>query len=60
LDLEVRRAENGLNFSSIVPAASYGVEVYDMEMTKPVLSPRRGDSEWIWNTNHLPIVGASG
>jgi hypothetical protein len=59
LNLDVRRAEDGLSFSSIVPAASYGVEVYDVEMTKPVLPPRRSHSQRIWNANHLLIVGAS-
>jgi hypothetical protein len=52
--------EDRLNFRSVVATPGDTVEIHDVQVAKPVLSPRYGDPDWIGDAYHFLIVRAGG
>jgi predicted ATP-grasp superfamily ATP-dependent carboligase len=60
LDFYICCSEDGLNFGRVVAVSSNSVEVYDVKMPKPILSPGGGNSYRIRDPKKLLVIGSGG
>jgi hypothetical protein len=60
LHFDIGRAEYGLNLWRVIASTSDAVEIHDVKVPKPVLSPGSSYSQRIRNSNQLFIVQAPG